>query len=115
MSISFRMSGFDTVSWQTAQSTGALSYMPYDLAQEYSDIYSMQEMVRDAEKQAARDTIVSVGSFIGSKPGDPNPGAEEAVLIKQHIEVLGGQLFLLDSLIKGLDSEYKKFLAAHPK
>lgn len=115
MSISFRMSGFDTVSWKTAQSTGALSYMPYDLAQEYSDIYSMQELVSDAEKQAARDTIVTAGAFIGSKPGDPNPSAEEAVLIKQHIEVLGGQLFLLDSLIKGLDTQYKKFMAAHPK
>lgn len=114
MSIGFHISGFNTVSWKTAQSTGALSYMPYDLAQQYSDIYSMQELVSDAEKQAARDAIVSVGPFLGTHRGDPNPSADEAVLIKQHIEVLGGQLFLLDSLIQNLDSNYKKFLAAHP-
>jgi hypothetical protein len=115
MSIAFHITGFETVSWKTAQSTGALSYMPYDLAQQYSDIYSMQELVSEAEKQAARDAIVSVGPFLGMKQGDPNPGAEEAVLIRQHIQVQAGQLFLLDSLIHGLDANYKKFLQAHPK
>jgi hypothetical protein len=115
MAISFHISGFENVSWRTAQSTGALSYMPYERAQEYSDIYAQQEMVSEAEKQTARDAIVSVGPFLGSNKGDPNPGAEEAVLIKQHIEVLGGQLFLLDAMIQGLDSNYKKFLAAHPE
>jgi hypothetical protein len=115
MSIEFQITGFETVSWKTAQSTGALSYMPYDLAQQYSDIYSMQELVSETEKQAARDAIVSVGPFLGTHPGDPNPSAEEAVLIKRNIEVLSGQLFLLDSLIQNLGSNYKKFLQAHPE
>ena len=115
MSIGFNITGFKTVSWKTAQSTGAFSYTPYDLAPQYSDIYSMQDLVSEAEKQAARDAIVSVGPFLGSNRGDPNPSAEEAVLIKQHIEVLGGQLFLLDSLIRELDSNYKTFLTAHPQ
>jgi hypothetical protein len=53
--------------------------------------------------------------MLGSKPGDPNPSAEEAVLIKQHVEVLGGQLFLLETMLKVLDSNYKSFLAAHPQ
>lgn len=54
MSIGFHISGFESVSWKTAQSTGALSYMPYDRAQEYSNIYTQQELVSDTEKQAAR-------------------------------------------------------------
>lgn len=77
MSIGFHITGFKTVSWKTAQSTGAFSYMPYDLAQQYSDIYSMQDLVSEAEKQAARDAIGSVGPFLGSNRGDPNPSAEE--------------------------------------
>jgi hypothetical protein len=32
-----------------------------------------------------------------------------------RLEVLQGQLMFLESLIKGLDGEYKKFLAAHPE
>jgi hypothetical protein len=115
MSIGFHISGFESVSWKTAQSTGALSYMPYDRAQDYSNIYYQQELVDEAQKQAARDAIVSVGPFLGSKQGDPNPSAEDATLIKQHIEVLAGQLYLLDSLIKSLNSNYKSFLAEHPE
>jgi hypothetical protein len=115
MSIGFHISGFKSVSWKTAQSTGALSYMPYDRAQEYSTIYDQQELVDEAQKQAARDAMVSVGPFLGSKPGDPNPSAEDATLIKQHIEVLAGQLYLLDSVIKQLDLNYKSFLAEHPE
>jgi hypothetical protein len=113
MSIGFHISGFNSVSWKTAQSTGALSYMPYDRAQEYSSIYYQQELVDDAQKQAARDAIVSVGPFLGSNPGDPNPSAGDATLIKQHIEVQAGQLFLLDSMITQLNLNYKKFLAEH--
>jgi hypothetical protein len=115
MSIGFHISGFRSVSWKTAESTGALSYMPYDRAQEYSTIYYQQELVDDVQKQAARDAIVSVGPFLGSKTGDPNPSAEDAILIKQHIEVLAGQLYLLDSVIKQLNSNYKSFLAEHPE
>lgn len=115
MAINFHLRSFDDVSWKTAQSTGALSYMPYERAQEYSDIYSTQDEIAVAEQQAVRDTVVSVGPFINSKKGDPNPRADEAVKIKDHLEILQGQLMFLESLVLGLDQSYKKFLAAHPE
>jgi hypothetical protein len=114
MTVDFRIRTFADVSWKTAQSTGALSYMPYQRAQEYSNIYSAQSDIRDAEQQAVRDTVLSIAPFLNSKKGDPNPGGEEAVKIVDRLEVLQGQLIFLDSLIHELDGEYKKFLAAHP-
>lgn len=114
MRVDFRIRTFADVSWKTAQSTGALSYMPYERAQEYSNIYSAQSEIRDAEHQAVRDTVLSIAPFLNSKKGDPNPGGEEAVKIVDRLEVLQGQLIFLESMISGLDDEYKKFLAAHP-
>jgi hypothetical protein len=114
MRVDFRIRTFADVSWKTAQSTGALSYMPYERAQQYSNIYSMQNDIRDAEHQAVRDTILSIAPFLNSKKGDANPGGEEAVKIVDRLEILQGQLIFLESMIKGLDGEYKKFLAAHP-
>jgi len=113
MTINFRIRTFDEVSWKTAQSTGALSYMPYERAQEYSNIYSAQNVLGMAEEQAVRDTVLSVAPFLNSKPGDPNPTGDEAVKIKDRLEVLQGQLTFMESLIVGLDGEYKKFLASH--
>jgi hypothetical protein len=114
MTVNFRVRTFADVSWKTAQSTGALSYMPYERAQEYAKIYSAQNEIAEAEHQAIRDTVLSVAPFLNSKRGDVNPGGEEAVKIVDRLEVLQGQLIFLEDLIKRLDGEYKKFLAAHP-
>jgi hypothetical protein len=115
MSIRFNIRGFNDVSWKTAQSTGAFGYMPYSQAQEYSDIYDQQHEIDDAEHLAVRDTVVSVAPFLNAKDDDPNPSAAEAAAIKSHIEILQGQLSLVENLMVGLNDEYKKFLAAHPE
>ena len=113
MEIAFHIAGFDNVSWKTAQSTGSLSFMPYAEAEEYASIYDLQDQLDMAQKQAARDAILSLGPFVNMPKGEkPNPA--EAASVMEHIEVLQGQLLLVDSLVKGLDGEYKKFLASHP-
>ena len=114
MEIGFHIRTLESVSWKTAQSTGALAYMPYDMAQQYSDIYSNQEELATAEQQAARDAILSLAPFMNSSDSDPDPTPQQATAIKDHIEVLQGQLYLVSSMVSGLDGQYKKFLAEHP-
>jgi hypothetical protein len=115
MEITFHIRGFESVSWKTAQTTGALSYMPYDLAQRYSDIYATQDQLQSAEQQAARDAIVSLGAFLNTAEDDPDPTEGEASTMKDKIEVLQGQLLIVDSYMKSLNDGYKKYLAAHPE
>jgi hypothetical protein len=114
IAINFDIRSLSNVSWKTAQSTGALSYIPYELAQEYGDIYTTQDELEVAEQQAARDLIISVGPFINSGKDDPDPTGGQAESTKQKVEVLQGQLILVNSLTETLDGQYKKFLAAHP-
>ena len=105
---------FNDVSWRTAQSTTVLSYMPYNEALEYSDIYDQQNYIDVAEQEAVRDAVIAVGPLQNLKAGDLNPGGEEAGKIKEHFEILQGQLGHIQSMIEELDHEYKTFLAAHP-
>jgi hypothetical protein len=114
MSIAFGIRTFDDVSWKTAQSTTALSYMSYAQAEEYSDIYSIQTELYNAEQQAARDAIISLAPFMNMSDSDPDPTEGQANEIKQKIEILQGQLTLVGSFMNSLDRAYKKFLAAHP-
>jgi hypothetical protein len=114
MTINFRIRTFNNVSWKTAESTGALSYMPYERAKEYSNLYGAQNEIDMAEHQAVRDTVLAIAPFVGMKKGEPNPGGEEAVKIADRLEILEGQLIFLESQILGLDDEFKKFLARHP-
>jgi len=113
MDVTFHIHTFDGTAWRTAQSTGALAYMPYDRAQEYSDIYLGQDELKSSEDQAARDAIISLGPLINSSD-EADPTGGEAADIKQKIQVLQGQLLLVHSFLSSLDGHYKKFLAAHP-
>ncbi len=115
MTVQYNIRTFNDVSWRTAQSTGAFSYMPYAEAQEYSDIYTQQNNIAAAELQGVRDTVVGVAPFLNLKKGDPNPSGEEAVRIKNNFEILQGQLNFIEDQVTRLDGEYKKFLAAHPE
>ncbi len=114
MSINFHIANFDDVSWKTAQSTGALAYMPYGMAQEYSSLYSLQGEIDVAQQQAVRDAILSLAPFTDPETDKGSPTPEQAASIKDHIQILQGQLLLLSSLVQSLDQEYKKFLSAHP-
>ena len=113
LEITFNIRGFENLSWRTAQSTNALSYMPYETAKQYAEIYDLQEQLEVAEREAARDAIISLAPFLNMGKGD-GPSRAEAPAMKEHIEILQAQLILLDSLVTKLDGEYKKFLAAEP-
>ena len=112
-SISARIVSFDSVAWRTAQSTGALAYMPYAAAQQYSDIYYEQEQLDVAEQQAARDAVLSLGPLADADDNNPDPFAGRAAVIKDRVETLQAQLFFVEEMFKGLDGHYKKFLATY--
>lgn len=113
MEINFGIHRFADVSWKTAQSTGALAYMSYGTAQEYADIYNTQQELDQAEQVAARDAILSLAPFANAEKNDPDPTREQAVPIKDKIDILQAQLLLVDALVTDLDQQYKKFLDAH--
>lgn len=111
----YKIRWFNDVRWRTAQTTTALSYLPYDEALEFSDIYDEQDEIDTQERLAVRDAVVAVGPLQNLKHGDLNPTGEEAAKIKEHFEILQGQLKHIQFLIEELDGEYKTFLAAHPE
>ena len=114
MEVNFRFHGLDDLAWKTAQTTEAVSYMPYATVHEYANIYSLQDKFNAAELQAVRDATNSLGPFISSGKEDPDPTAGESAEIRSRIEILAGQLFYVETLLKALDEGYKKFLSDHP-
>jgi hypothetical protein len=102
------------VAWKTAQATTAISYMPYSEVQEYAEIYSNQGELKTAAGQAVRDAILSIAPFGNSEKDDPDPTGGHAEAVREKVEILQGQLSLLEGILKSLDDQYKKFLSAHP-
>jgi hypothetical protein len=96
INLSFAIHRFEDVGWKTAQSTGAFSYMPYGIAEEYSNIYGGQGELDGEEQQAARDIT-------------------ECDTVEGRIETLQAQLLLVDTFMKDVEGDYQKFLAANPQ
>jgi len=114
MAVSFNLSTFESVGWKTAQSTGALAYMPYDRASEFAGVYDAQSVVTASEEVAMRDAAISMAPFMDDDPTNKDLTPGEVAEIKKNIQIQQGQLLILSAMIQGLDSEYKQFLAAHP-
>jgi len=66
LSFGFGLEGFNDIAWKTAQSTGAMGYMPYQSARTYSDIYNTQAEVYAAEKEVVGDVLRAALSRSGT-------------------------------------------------
>jgi len=89
--------------------------MPYALAQDYASLYYLQDEFDRAQQEGVRDTVLAASLFANPEFTDPALIVEQNKKRIERIEVVQGQLYGLASLVQGLDSEYKKFLTAHPK
>jgi hypothetical protein len=114
LAIGFHIKTVGDVNWKTAQSTGALSYMSYAQAEDFSNIYSTQAELNSAQIQAARDAIISLSPFVTAYDNDPDPTPAEAADIKQKVQVLYGQLMLVDNLMGSLQHQYQQYLSGNP-
>jgi hypothetical protein len=61
LSINFSSISLSDTAWRTAQSTGALTYMPYEEAEQYSNIYQAQSALMALEAKPLEDTSEILG------------------------------------------------------
>ncbi len=75
-SVSNSMS-FDSLgdaAWRTARDTGALSYMPYNEVQRYSDLYMLEELVNQKAIATGESDFLAAAPFkMGDDPGSLPP------------------------------------------
>jgi polyhydroxyalkanoate synthesis regulator phasin len=112
LAFTFRMQGFDDVTWKTAQTTGALGLMPYGDAEVYAGIYGTQVALEGQQKEIV-DDVMRAASLGDTKKEGEQPTASEISLISERIGLVQLRLLLLNSYIDGLEKTYKKFEAEH--
>ena len=112
MSFTFRMQNFDDVTWKTAQTTGALGYMPYGDAETYSGIYNTQAALEGQQKDVL-ECVMSAASVVSTKKDGETPTNAEMDLMTERIGLAELRLLLLSSYIDGLDKKYKEFEREH--
>ena len=112
LSFTFRMRGFDDVTWKTAQTTGVTGLMPYADAEAYSNIYNTQIALVGQQKEIV-DDVMRAASLVNTKKKNEEPTAAEISLITERIGLVELRLLLLNSYIDGLEKIYSKFEKEH--
>lgn len=110
LSFGFGLQGFNDVAWKTAQSTGAMGYMPYMSARKYSDIYDTQAEAYEAEKLVVND-VLRAAAFPSTQGDQWRPTPQQIDELTDRIGELRMRLMLLNSLVNSLDHTYRDFQA----
>jgi len=110
--LSIGLGDFDDMAWKNAQNTGALTFMQYKDAQNFSDVYTLQDVYFKTVLSSLNDRGNATSLFISSPDGwVPSPAQIDMEI--DRIGKLQFDLMILSSLADQLDSTYQKFEAEH--
>jgi hypothetical protein len=100
ISADFSIVGLRETAWKTAQTTGALSFMPYAEAQRYSDVYGTQKDFLDQQDKILEDEAQFLGLMAKTNFGHKGVTAEQASLALERFGVWNAHLLYLDLMAK---------------
>jgi hypothetical protein len=110
--ISIGLRIFDDISWKTAQSTGAMSYISYKDAQTFSDIYLEQDEYFKMRQLSVEDTGKCISLLI-SRPDDWVPSPAQIDVLADRFGKAKFDLMMLSIRVEELDKTYQKFESEH--
>jgi hypothetical protein len=106
LAINFHAIDLRDTAWTTAQTTGALAYMPYEEAQRYSEIYRSQEQFLATQEKPREDTAYALGLIARFNWNDKNKitadqaGQMSERLGQMKLHIVTGDLMLKKSIEK---------------
>jgi hypothetical protein len=100
ISADFSIVGLRETAWKTAQTTGALSFMPYAEAQRYSDVYGTQKDFLDQQDKILEDEALFLGVMGKTNFGHGPITQEQANLALERFGIWQAHLTYVDLMAK---------------
>ncbi len=107
----FNIVGLRDTAWKTAQTTGALSFMPYAEAQRYSDVYGTQKDFLDQQDKILEDEAQFLGVLAKTNFGHGDITAEQASLALERFGIWQAHVTYVDLMAKVAAESDAAFLA----
>jgi hypothetical protein len=107
----FTIVGLRDTAWKTAQTTGALSFMPYAEAQRYSDVYGSQKDFLDQQDKILEDEAQFLGVIRKTNFGHGVTTPEQASLALERFGIWQAHLTYVGLMAKVTAENDAAFLA----
>jgi hypothetical protein len=100
ISADFSVVGLRDTAWKTAQTTGALSFMPYAESQRYSNVYGSQQDFLNQQDKILEDEAQFIGLMAKTNFGHKDITSEQASLALERFGVWQAHLAYVDLMAK---------------
>jgi hypothetical protein len=107
---SYSTIGLRDTAWKTAQTTGALSFMPYDEAKRYSNVYSSQADFLSQQDKILEDEAQFLGIIVKTNFGHKDATPEQASLVLERFGIWNAHLVYLDLMAQERHRPIRHFL-----
>jgi hypothetical protein len=115
MAVNFYAIDLRDTAWRTAQTTGAMAYMPYDEAQRYSEIYGAQDDFISTQEKPREDVAYLVGLITRFNWNDKNKiTADQAAQMEERLGQMKLHIVTADLLLKKSIEKADAFLQSRP-
>ncbi len=105
--VGFHLAELSDASWRTAERTGALSKMPYTDVQRYSQVYDLQALYMNQQRQG----LARATEALAIITGDPHTAAvKDLEAVRVHLLGMRGDLFVERQIGERLSQRYKEAL-----
>ena len=99
------------MTWKTAQTTGAMGFMPYGDAEIYSGIYNTQSALEDQQKEILND-VMRAASLVNTKKDNEQPTASKYVNHRADW-ISTTSIIIVEFVYRWIGTTYKKFESEH--
>ena len=108
LNFGFSFPSLNRSAWQTAERTGALGLMDYDEVKEFSELYELQDLVTDSQRQMLT-RLSGLTAIIAGAGGDPTKAtAPDLQVFRSRLLDTIGALAIHRELAGQLAEGYKK-------
>lgn len=108
VTLQFNLATLNQSSWQTADRTGALALMDYEVVKRYSELYSLQALFEEHQRRAVDLVSTAIGLISGAM--DPAKARKEDVTrFREQLPLVLANLRVTEDLGGQLLAAYKAF------
>jgi hypothetical protein len=100
ISADYSIVGLRDTAWKTAETTGALGFMPYAEAQRYSNVYGSQKEFLDQQDKILEDEAQFLGVMAKTNFGHGNITPGQASLALERFGIWNAHLAYLDLMAR---------------
>ncbi len=109
LSLGAAMASLDSASWQSAERTGALSYMEYTEVKAYSSVYTLQDLFAAQQRKAIASVTASLSILALGNPHKAQ--AKDLEAFRTHLLAAIADLTAEEQLGRQLVKRYDEILS----